>query len=722
MEWRHYERGATIIEQGSLGYGVDLLVSGEVIVERSSAAGKPAQPIAKLGPGQIVGERSVLKNEATGATVRAISPVKCLHLAAASFERLLGEFASLQHWVRDLVALRDRSQTLIDLLLRHSFLRPLGRDDLDRFIQSGRVRELQAGEPLVRAGERSRDVFFVISGKVCVYAPRVEGRPREELAVQGAGWLFGHAAALLDLPRTADVEPLETTEILEVRAEALMTIVDRNPTVRRRLYQDLAQIDLHVEAARESGSPSMLVSIYGTSRALGTTSIAYALAAALRDEAAVVLVDLEGRATADRLGFGVVEERRLDLEVCRLETPEDWRLDVVWPKRPEDVLGLLAKLRDAASPGSYVLVAAESMGQADQAAMAAAEAVVFVRWASDRSHEEAAQRGQYRVDAVRLERGALLPLETNSRTVRVADDPDTVSRFWRSGDLNVLVDPQRKFGRAAHRLMRVLLGRSVGLALGGGGALGFSHIGLIKALTDARIPIDYVSGASFGALVAGLYTAGGIDALGELIKRRNKLLRAAVFAFYSTEGFETFVDEIVGHVELGDTEVPFFPVAVDISTGREVVRSKGTIGHGVRSSSCLPGAYPTLSIGGQRLVDGGMNNNVPASVVWEAGAHFIIASNIIPSFPFGRTSTLNTGRIRMPARLDSLVRSLYLLMSQTGRDRALLADYVFDLAIQGYNIYDFHEGAAISDAGQRQAETQLSDIRYAYNKACGIQS
>jgi len=272
-------------------------------------------------------------------------------------------------------------------------------------------------------------------------------------------------------------------------------------------------------------------------------------------------------------------------------------------------------------------------------------------------------------------------------------------------------------------LVRALLGRSVGLALGGGGALGFAHIGLIRALTEAKIPIDYVSGASFGALVAGIYSAGGLEKLEELIDRRNRLVLGALRAFKNTVGFERFVDLVVGPTAMGDTEIPFFPVSVDVMTGMEVVRSRGTVGHGVRSSSGLPGVYPTLQIGAANLADGGIHNNVPASVAWQAGAHFIVASNIIPTFPFDARTTSRRSRFLLRSepvkRLDALVRSLFLLMSQTGRDRAQLADYVFDLDVRGYNIYDFIKGPDIADAGRRQAERQMAHIQHAYKKACG---
>ncbi len=213
-----------------------------------------------------------------------------------------------------------------------------------------------------------------------------------------------------------------------------------------------------------------------------------------------------------------------------------------------------------------------------------------------------------------------------------------------------------------------------------------------------------------------------MQAVESLVRERYRLIPPLAAGFVSTLGFEKWTDRQLKGTRLGETEIPFYPVGVDVETGREVVVSYGTIGRGVRSSSCLPGIYPSLHMGGARVVDGGMNNNVPASVPWEAGAHFIVASNIIPTFPFAPREDASGGTLRKVAwktlgRFDDMVRGLFLLMSQSGRDRAQIADFVFDLELTGHNVYDFAKGDMIAEAGQRQAEQMLPDILYAYRNA-----
>ena len=717
MSWQRHRRGAAIVEDKRPPLGLHLLVSGKAVVLSDDGQGG-TRPIASLGPGHIVGERSLLLRVETSARVEALSPMLTLFMPAAAFLTLLDKQPEFRTYVTDLVTLRDRSDILMDLLLRHPFMRSLGRDDMERFVQAGRIVRLTPGERVVSVGDLTRDVYLVVSGKVAVLVPSGPAGEREHVADKGPGAMFGHAAALLRTPRTADIQAVEQTELLRVSARAMMAIIARNPTLKRRLMIELASKEIQVERASALQERAALVSIYGVRAGIGTTTIAWGLAVALRDEGKVVLVDIAGAQTAQRLGIKTSHDELGGVACGRFQGAGEWGVEVVFPEQHGDAPALVHALRDSLPARAFLLVAAESRDQVDASIMAEAETVVLVRSASESAHDEAAGRHQTRIDAVRIEPGAVLPLEVATQIVRIPQDRDSVERFWRTGDPFVLGNPVSAMGRASRRLARALTGRTVGLALGGGGALGFAHIGLLRALDSANIPIDYIAGASFGALVAGFYAVGGMTAVEDVVGRRKQLLGPLASGFISTYGFERWIDRALGYKTLGETEIPFYPVGVDVATGREVVRAAGTIGGGVRSSSGLAPAFPSLVMGTARVVDGGMHNNVPASVPWEAGAHFIVASNIIPSFPFappqtGGSFARRAARLAL-GRLDDTVRSLFLLMSQSGRDRAQLADFVFDLHLTGYNIYDFMRGDEIADAGQRQAETMLPDILYAY--------
>ncbi|MCB9764827.1 MAG: cyclic nucleotide-binding domain-containing protein [Alphaproteobacteria bacterium] len=715
--WKEHGRDALIIRERQPGLGAELLVNGHCAVLIPGPDGALA-PVARLGPGHLVGERSLLLDAPTGARVVAMSPVRSLHLPAAAFRTLLEQLPALRRYVEDLVSLRDRSVELTDLLLRNPFLRSLGRDDLSRFLQGACMERPRLGDAIVRAGERTADVYVVVAGEAAVYTVRPDG-VRERITTQGAGWLFGHAAALLDQPRSADVIAMTDCELLRVRGPAFLEIVNRNARLRRQLYRDLAEMDLPDITREDWQGRPLAVSIYNAAARLGATTLAYAAAAVLCSEGEpTLLVDLMGDKTAARLGFAVTEERLAGVPIRRMTSPGAWRFQVLWPANRGEAPRLMSALR-AQGGGGFILVAASTQSLEDREATQAADGVVFVSRGPAETWEVPDRRGQFRIDAVRLGQGAVRGVGMDRNTVRVGDDPWAAERFWTHGELCALSDPKRPLGRSAHRLVRALRGRTVGLALGGGGAWGFGHIGLIRALEEADVPIDYVAGTSFGAVVGGIYAVSGLTGLNALVEQRRRMLAVATASTVSTRVIQRFVDGIVDGRPMGATEVPFFPVATDVLSGRQVVLRQGSVGEGVRSSSGMPGVFPPMRVGANRLVDGGVVNNVPASVVWEAGADFVIASNVVPPNPGGHQRRPGRGvRDRISdwtiARLDDLQRAMYLLMWQGGQDRSRVADFVFDATLGDWAVYDFAAGDRISEEAYRQAVEHIKDLQRAY--------
>lgn len=712
MEWRAFEKNAEMIRKGEPGAGVVLLVSGQAQVQFGDSTDK-ADSVVVIGPGALLGERSVYLDRPTSGQVTALSPVRCLYISALKFRAVLHASLRLRSCVADLVALREQSALIMELVLRNPFFRLLGREQIERVIQSASITQVEAGESLVRAGDTSNDVYLLLQGRVGVFSPQVGNLPRTQLAMEGPGWLLGHAAVLLDGPRTADVDALEQSKFMKVSGQAFMSIVSQNSSVMRRLYQEVALLGLQ---SRTAPARATLLSVYGAQAGIGATSLGYGVASELATQGHPILIDLAGDKTVKRLGFPLSNDQIHGIDIVRMQVPSEWNVSVLWPQSPADTERLMHALRDERQANEYVLVVAESRDAMDKAAMALCDAVVFVREADNASHEEAARYGQFRVQAVRLSETTTAHFGPN--TVRIPFDPKALDAFWRGGDLRVLRDERHAFARAARRLVRVLQGRSVGLALGGGGALGFAHIGLIQALHEVNIPIDYIAGSSFGALVAGIYAAGGQAGLQELIGQRWPLFAHVMAGAATTKTISRYVDRMLNNKLMSATEIPFFPVGMDVLTGREVVLANGTVGDGVRASSCLPGPFPAWKVGSWRLVDGGIINNVPASVTWDAGAHFIVASNIIPS-PVGHVADAPSGLFAQMkslafGRVDDLLRSMYFLMSQAGRDRAGLADYVFDLDLQGYNPYDFPAGECIAQAGLEQARRQTAQIVQAY--------
>ncbi len=723
LTWRWFDKSDCLTREGEMGDGAFLLVSGRAVVKQE--VGGQVEVISYLSPGSFVGERSLARGEPAMANVEAVSPVQALHLAAPDFRHMMESSERFRTYIHDLGALRDRWSVLVARLSQNNFLRSLGTEDVERLLQAAALRTCTADETVFAAGEMGTEVYIVVRGRVSVRHGSGAGSQAQQLAVLGPGELLGLAAVMLEEPRTADVVALETTELLRIDSTAFMDIVARNPLVQRQLLQYLANIDrvdLRDKAVKRQHRH--LVFVCSQERGLGVSTIAYGLAGRLRSIAPPVLVDLEGPVSAQRLQMNARSEMMAGIPVEVLTSPSAWGITVLWPKDPAQTGMLLAALRDEPAllrQETPVLVTGHPDSEPGKQALEEAEAIVFVRRASEPFSDMPVRRGQARYQAIRLEEGENLPLSTSRKSARIPDDASSVRQFWNGGDLEALTENHTPLGRACGRLERLVRGRSVGVALGGGGALGFAHVGLLKALEDEKIPVDYVAGVSFGSLVGALYVGGGVDALDTLIRRKYLLTGCVGGALASTTVFSWLVNRIVGKQRLGSTEIPFYPVGLDLTTGKEYVLAQGTLGLAVRSASCMPGAFPALMVGTSRLVDGGMVNNVPASTIWDAGGDFIISSNIIPPNPEGSRPPLGANRVAGPllqvfARLDDTARSLYMFASQAGRDRSLMADFIFDLSVEGFNIYDFWHADRIAVAGEKQARRLLPNIIRAHRE------
>jgi NTE family protein len=182
----------------------------------------------------------------------------------------------------------------------------------------------------------------------------------------------------------------------------------------------------------------------------------------------------------------------------------------------------------------------------------------------------------------------------------------------------------------------------IALALGGGAARGFAHIGVIKALEAHGIVPDIVIGTSAGSLVGALYASGygGFD-----LQRVALQLDDTVIAdwslpdrgFIKGEALQNFVNSAVQNRPLEKLNKPFATVATDLQSGEPVVFRTGNTGMAVRASSSVPGVFQPLAINGREYVDGGLVSPVPVRAARGMGAELVIAVYISNNPRFGKT-------------------------------------------------------------------------------------
>jgi len=179
----------------------------------------------------------------------------------------------------------------------------------------------------------------------------------------------------------------------------------------------------------------------------------------------------------------------------------------------------------------------------------------------------------------------------------------------------------------------------LGLALSGGGARGLAHIGVLKVLEREGIAVDCLAGTSMGGVIAAAYAAGMSP--GELEKEALAATRLRHLVSLADPGLpeggllrgerlRAYFERHLGQWTFSDLRLPLTLVAVDLNTGQEVLLRQGSVAQALRATVAIPGLLAPVELDGQRLVDGGVLNNLPVDAVRQMGAEAIVAVDVTP--------------------------------------------------------------------------------------------
>nr|WP_263328123.1 patatin-like phospholipase family protein [Neobacillus sp. Marseille-Q6967] len=246
----------------------------------------------------------------------------------------------------------------------------------------------------------------------------------------------------------------------------------------------------------------------------------------------------------------------------------------------------------------------------------------------------------------------------------------------------------------------------IGLALGSGGARGFAHLGVIKALKDAGIPIDLVAGSSMGALVGSFYGAGiDLDRLYKLstaFKRKYFLdFTVPKMGFIAGKRVKEFIKVFTHGKNIEDLSIPLGIVATDLLTGEKVVFKKGPIAEAVRASISIPGILVPEKYDGRILVDGGVSDRVPVSVAKEMGADIVIAVDV--------------SRVKRNAEISSIydviMQSIDIMQTEILISREIASDIMIRPPVEMYSSRAFTNIEEIIKIGEDETKKQLSHIK-----------
>jgi predicted acylesterase/phospholipase RssA/CRP-like cAMP-binding protein len=459
-----------------------------------------------------------------------------------------------------------------------------------------------AGDVVFRQGDAGDGLFLVASGRLRVTVA-AEGTERM-LHDLGRGSVVGEIALLTDRPRTATVHAVRDSDLLLLRAPVFRELAERTPALMSEMMRLLAD--------RLLTRDRLL-----TDRALPAIR-AIAVAAAGQDPGPAEAV---GRLLADQLAQrGRV--RRVDADAAdRQLGPGAAQRGPSDPGRGD----LTGWLHDLERAHEWVIYQADAADTAwSRLCLSQADVVLLAASADGDADPGPVEARALAAPSLRCELALLHP-----------GQPSGTAR-WLAG--RAVADHHHlRDGRPADaaRLARMITGNGCGLVLGGGGPRGFAHLGVIRALEEAGVPVDVVGGTSIGAIVAALCAldledTARVRALTHQIGRLVTLTLPLV-AVSSGRRVDRLLADRLGTVPIEDLPRRFFCISASLTRAEEVVHDRGPLWPAVRASASLPGIFPPVYADGDLLVDGATLNNVPVDVMRGlVGSGSVVAVDLSP--------------------------------------------------------------------------------------------
>lgn len=275
----------------------------------------------------------------------------------------------------------------------------------------------------------------------------------------------------------------------------------------------------------------------------------------------------------------------------------------------------------------------------------------------------------------------------------------------------------------------------IALALGGGAARGWAHIGVLRALEEEGVKVGMIAGTSIGALVGGCYLAGKLDEL-ETFARSLTMRRIAAFLDFTIGGggllgglrLTKRMQEHLEGLSIEDLDRPFVAVATELKTGHEVWMHSGSLITGIRASYALPGIFEPVICNGRSLVDGALVNPVPVSVCRAHEQQLVVAVNLHYDL-YGRSAVIKHTASHQPMTYPDaqskvekehhygvtsvMVEAFNIIQDRISRAR--LAGDPPDLSLQprlaDIGLSEFHRAGEAIDRGYVEAKAKIAEIK-----------
>ena len=700
LRWVWLDTDASLFQQGAVGDSMYVLVAGRLAVTFMSSEGYHTT-IDELAPGATVGELALLTGMARGATISALEPSMLVQLERSGFDQLARTSPEVIRQFGQAMLPRFHRTELVNVLTR--LLGTLDHGALQTIQHQLEWLHLSNGELLFRAGDPSDAYFIVVNGRLSVVAET----PHDTAVVVGEisrGETVGEEGLLTGKLRTVSVIATRKTDVVRLSRESFERLLDDFPASRLTIMRRIVE---------------RMMPTSDTAHHQGNTVTSIALVAAGHDvpldRVAVEIVRTLG-AYGTTLHLSAERLNQLLQKDGAAQTADD----------DPSSIALNSWLSEQERIHRYVVYVAEASWSAwTQRCIQQADRILIV---GDADHDPTPATLERAIDQLQVTgRRELILLQSAQRQWPTGTDAWLAARTV-SAHHHVRLDNRDDFAR----MVRRLTGRAICIVLGGGGARGLAHVGVLRAIEEAGIPIDMIGGSSMGAIIGGLY-AMGVPA-NEIAKSAITLgagrmtldYTLPLVSFFASRKITTALERQFGNLNIEDLWRPFFCTSTNLTQARPVVHKHGRLSLYLRAGSALPALFTPVVDDGELLGDGGIMNNLPVDVMKQISQGGpVIAVNVTlendlgSGFSFG--TSLSGWRvlwslvwpfsvpIKAPSIFATLLRAMEINEVHQRRTRRTLADLLILPRVQQFGTLEFKAHRQIIQMGYEAGRTAVAE-------------
>ncbi|MFT5397131.1 MAG: lysophospholipid hydrolase, partial [Gammaproteobacteria bacterium] len=600
----------------------------------------------------------------------------------------------------DISKRKQVKENLVSLLKTTSLFASLDEAALRDIAAEANSVQLMGGTQLIKQGDLADSFYLVMGGRIRTFVTKDDGNECQTSEV-GRGELVGETAILTGEPQLESARAIRDSNLLQFSKETFYRLVEHHPETVLLLSKNIAIRYQREVRGITANSVVSTIAVIPAGHGAPVSDFVKCLTASLSEIGPTLHLDVECMASALRQGSADdseedrllkwLHEQEAEFQFVIFEStlePSSWSKQCI--RQADRILSVGTAGGDPALNS----IEKEIVSQQDNQTIARQELVLL----HPNNNELPSGTGRW-------------------LDIRKLDDHHHV----------ILSNPLHH-----KRLCRILTGNAISLVLGGGGARGCAHVGLIRAMQELDVPIDAIGGTSIGSIVASAFALGFSpdEMLAKIddIAHESKPIKDLTFPIVSlmTGGkLNKSLQKMYGDVQIEDLWVKYYAVSANLTRAQTEVHRRGPVWKSVRASMSIPGQIPPVVFNGELHVDGGVLNNLPVDVMRDVCDGVIIANNVSPrvDMKVGESNeTTHSGwyymlnslnpfakKAEMPGIFNTLVRSGMLSSIKAINISSAMADIYMSPPIEKFQLLDFGESHDIEEVGYKYALEVMND-------------